>query len=116
MNIQAYGFASAVVIEQLEDGITRQILGFGDDLMTCRLTFDAGAIGAVHSHPHSQTSYCEAGRFLYRVADIEKEIGPGDCVYIAPNLQHGLVCIEAGVIIDSFSPKRADFLPADRSQ
>lgn len=116
MNSQTYIFASTVVTEQLEDGITRQILGFGDDLMTCRLTFAAGAIGAVHSHPHSQTSYCEAGRFLYRVADTEKEIGPGDCVYIAPHLQHGLVCLEAGVIIDSFSPKRADFLPTEPGQ
>lgn len=110
MNTDAYTFANAVVTEQLEGGVTRQILGFGDDLMTCRLTFAAASIGAVHSHPHSQTSYCETGRFLYRVADTELEIGPGDCVYVAPHLQHGIVCIEAGVIIDSFSPKRADFL------
>lgn len=116
MNGQAFNFASAVVIEQLGAGITRQIFGFGDDLMTCRLTFAAGAVGAVHSHPHSQTSYCETGRFLYRVDDTELEIGPGDCVYIAPHRQHGIVCLEAGVIIDSFSPKRADFLPTEPGQ
>jgi len=105
-----YKRADRVTIEDLGDGVTRQILGYGADLMTCRLTFAAGTVGAVHSHPHSQTSYCESGRFRYRVDDRDEEIGPGDCVYIAPHRQHGLVCLEAGVIIDSFSPLRADFL------
>jgi quercetin dioxygenase-like cupin family protein len=110
MTIQAFKLARTVPVEQLEEGITRQILGFGEGLMTCRLTFAAGAVGALHSHPHSQTSYCESGHFLYRVGDSEAEIGPGDCVYVAPHLTHGIRCLEAGVIIDSFSPMRADFL------
>lgn len=110
MTPDTYKLAREVVIEDLGDGITRQILGYGPDLMTCRLTFPRGAVGAIHSHPHSQTSYCEAGRFLYRVDSAEREIGPGDCVYIAPHQEHGLVCLEEGVIIDSFSPARADFL------
>lgn len=110
MTSPAFQRASSVTVEDLGQGITRQTLGYGPDLMTCRLTFPKGAVGAVHSHPHSQTSYCETGRFLYRVDDTEEEIGPGDCVYIAPHRQHGIVCLEAGVIIDSFSPMRADFL------
>ena len=110
MITKPFHLASEVITEDLGGGITRQMLGHGAELMTCRLTFPEGAVGALHSHPHSQTSYCEAGRFLYRVADAEREIRPGDCVYIAPHLEHGILCIEAGAIIDSFSPMRADFL------
>ena len=113
MNAVDFKLASDVAIDDLGEGVTRQIMGHAPDLMTCRLTFATGAVGALHSHPHSQTSYCESGRFCYRVADIEREIGPGDCVTIAPHREHGIVCLEAGVIIDSFSPMRADFLGED---
>ena len=29
---------------------------------------------------------------------------------VAPNKPHGCVCLEAGVLIDTFTPMRADFL------
>jgi quercetin dioxygenase-like cupin family protein len=35
----------------------------------------------------------------------------GDCVYIPPDVDHGAVCVEAGVLLDMFSPIREDFLP-----
>ena len=34
----------------------------------------------------------------------------GDGFYIPPNAVHGCVCLEKGVLIDVFSPKREDFL------
>ena len=34
----------------------------------------------------------------------------GDGVYIQPNLLHSAVCLEAGTLIDTFSPVREDFL------
>ena len=99
-----------VVIEQLDPGITRQILGYGNEIMTCRISFDSGDVGSVHSRLHSQTTYVESGRFRFEVGGVFQELGAGDCVYIAPNEIHGTTCIEAGVLIDNFSPLRADFL------
>ena len=110
MSRSAFILAKDVALERLDPGITRQMLGYGDEIMTCRVWFEAGAIGAVHPHPHSQTSYCESGRFLYQVDDEKIEIGPGDCVYVAPHRQHGALCLETGVLIDNFSPMRSDFL------
>lgn len=110
MNRPAFIHAKDVVVEQLDPGITRQILGYGEGIMTCRISFVSGAVGSVHSHPHSQTTYVESGRFLFEVDGVSQELGRGDCVYIAPNLVHGSTCIEAGVLIDNFSPVRADFL------
>lgn len=102
--------ASAITIDDLGGGIRRQILGFGETIMTCRIWFDTGAVGSVHRHPHAQTTYIETGRFSCRVGDTICEVGAGDCVFIAPDTDHGLTCIEAGSVIDNFSPMRADFL------
>ena len=110
MNQPAFIQAKDVEVEQLDPGITRQILGYGNGIMTCRISFESGAVGSVHSHPHSQTTYVESGRFRFEVDGVFQELGAGDCVYIAPNLVHGSTCIEAGALIDNFSPMRADFL------
>lgn len=99
-----------VEVESLEPGIKRQILGFGADIMTCRVWFESGAVGSVHSHPHSQTTYVESGVFTFQVGENSLDLSAGDCVYIAPNLLHGATCAEAGSLIDNFSPMRADFL------
>ena len=34
----------------------------------------------------------------------------GDCLYKEPDAVHGCVCLEPGMLIDCFSPMRADFL------
>lgn len=97
-------------IVNLGDGISRQILGFGGTIMTCRVWFERNAIGTIHRHPHAQTTYVETGRFHYRVGDTGWDIGPGDCIFVSPDADHGITCIKAGSVIDSFSPMRADFL------
>jgi len=40
---------------------------------------------------------------------VKKVLKAGDVFYVAPNLIHGAVCLEAGVLIDVFSPMREDF-------
>lgn len=102
--------ASDVAIEDLGNGITRQILSYGPDIMTCRLRFEAGSAGDIHDHFHSQTTYIESGRFLAHIDGEEREIGAGDSVYITPHARHGITCVEAGSLLDSFSPARQDFL------
>lgn len=97
-------------IEQLEPGIRRQMLGHGPDLMLCRVWFEEGEVGQVHSHPHSQSSYVESGRFRVTIDGEDRELAAGDAFYVAPHLDHGVVCLETGVLLDAFSPARADFL------
>ncbi len=102
--------AAEAPVEVTYPGITRQVIGFGSALMICRVTFDEGAIGTAHSHPHSQSSYVESGRFLVRVGDREVELMTGDGFFVDPHVEHGAVCLESGVLIDTFSPAREDFL------
>lgn len=96
--------------EDLGDGIARQILGYGPEIMIVRVWFEKGAVGQVHSHRHSQSTYVESGSFEVLVDGAKRVLGAGDSFYIAPHLDHGAVCLEPGVLIDTFSPAREDFL------
>jgi len=96
--------------EDLGGGISRQILGYGPEIMVVRVWFEKGSVGDVHSHRHSQTTYVESGSFEVFIDGEKRVLGAGDSFYIAPHLSHGAVCLEAGVLIDTFSPLRDDFL------
>jgi len=96
--------------EQAGEGVQRQILGFDDQLMIVKVKFESGAIGPMHSHHHSQATYVESGVFSMTIGDEVKEIRTGDGYYVPPHVVHGITCLEPGVLIDVFSPVRADFL------
>lgn len=100
---------------EVDPGVRRQILGYNDGLMTCRVWFETGARGAPHAHPHTQITYVEKGRFLFLVGSETREVIAGDCVQIPSGAVHGAECLEAGILLDNFSPARADFLPGQPS-
>ncbi|MDJ0643022.1 MAG: cupin domain-containing protein [Erythrobacter sp.] len=102
--------ADETATEDLGDGITRQILGYGPEIMIVRVWFEKGAVGEVHAHRHSQSSYVESGSFEVFVDGEKRVLAAGDSFYVAPHLDHGAVCLEPGVLIDTFSPAREDFL------
>jgi quercetin dioxygenase-like cupin family protein len=93
-------------------GVRRQVLGHGPDLMMVRVEFDAGAVAALHHHPHRQAAFVVSGRFEVTVDDERTVLGPGDSFFIAADRVHGVVAREAGTIIDAFTPAREDFLAA----
>lgn len=105
--------AAEVPVEKLSEGISRQILAYGPELMVVRVSFETGAVGYLHSHPHSQIAFVESGRFRVTVGDEECELSSNDTYYARPDVQHGAVCLEAGVLLDIFTPKRDDFLPLE---
>lgn len=91
-------------------GVTRKVLSDHPDLMVVAFCFDAGAVGALHSHPHVQATYVASGRFAFTLDEVEHEIGPGDSLMIPGGAVHGCRCLMAGALIDSFTPRRDDFL------
>ncbi|MFD1797382.1 cupin domain-containing protein [Paracoccus aurantiacus] len=93
-----------------DPGVTRQVLAENADMMVVAFRFDAGAKGALHNHPHVQSTYVKTGRFTFVMDDREYELGPGDSLVIPSNVRHGCTCHEAGTLIDTFTPRRDDFL------
>ncbi|MEP2472419.1 MULTISPECIES: cupin domain-containing protein [Rhodobacterales] len=93
-----------------DPGVTRQVLSDHADLMMVSFCFEDGAEGKLHDHPHVQSSYVKSGRFTFSIDGKETEIAAGDSVVIPSGARHGCVCIEAGELIDCFTPRRDDFL------
>ena len=93
------------------DGIRRKIMAYDPSLMLVKVDFEQGAIGDVHKHPHVQLTHIESGVFEVEIAGEKKVLKAGDGFHIASNIEHGVVCLEKGVLIDVFSPLREDFLP-----
>uniref|UniRef100_UPI00321805BC cupin domain-containing protein n=1 Tax=uncultured Draconibacterium sp. TaxID=1573823 RepID=UPI00321805BC len=98
------------VWEKVGTGIKRQITGYNNDIMMVLVKFEEGAVGAAHSHPHSQSTYVESGEFEVQIGDKTQHLKKGDCFFAPPNIVHGVVCLSAGVLVDVFNPAREDFL------
>lgn len=99
--------------EALGGGVSRKILGYDNQIMMVLVKFEKGALGAPHSHFHTQATYCAEGKFEFEIDGKKQIVNAGDGVYIEPNLVHSAVCLEAGILIDTFSPVREDFLSGD---
>ncbi|MFI3278412.1 MAG: cupin domain-containing protein [Rikenellaceae bacterium] len=96
--------------EQPADGIRRQIMGYDEDIMLVKILFKRGAVGTPHTHFHVQTTYVAKGVFEVEINGEKQLLREGDGFYVEPDAQHGVVCVEDGVLIDVFSPMRKDFL------
>ena len=96
--------------EEVEEGIHRKIMAYDKKLMLVKVRFEPGRVGALHRHPHSQITQVESGVFEIEINGDKKILKRDDAYYIPPDTMHGAVCIEAGVLIDVFSPMREDFI------
>jgi len=96
--------------EEVQEGLSRQIMGYDGKIMLVKAKFKKGAVGNLHKHYHSQVTYVESGEFKMKIGDEERIIKGGDSFYIPPHVMHGCVCTSPGILIDVFSPAREDFL------
>ena len=77
------------VFEDQGGGVVRRILAYGDDLMQVEVRFEEGAVGAMHSHLHTQLTYVMEGKFEFTIGDEKKIVKNGDTLYKVPNIMHG---------------------------
>ena len=78
--------------------------------MCVEVHFEKGAIGEVHSHPHEQITYVLSGKFEFNIDGKKVVIVRGDSTFKQPDIPHGVVCLEEGVLLDVFTPCRKDFI------
>ncbi|ORT52265.1 cupin [Vibrio sp. qd031] len=101
---------NSLPLEDLGEGISRKILAHSENMMAVEVHFEKGAVGALHTHPHEQLTYVLSGKFEFTIGDEIQVVVAGDTMYKEPNIEHGCVCLEAGVLIDNFTPMRKDFI------
>ncbi len=96
--------------EDLGGGIRRKVMAHDETLMMVKVAFEAGGIGALHSHPHTQSSYIASGKFELTIGGEQKILHAGDAYFVPSGVLHGAVCLEQGFLIDVFTPRREDFV------
>lgn len=99
-----------IPLEEVAPGLKRQILGYNSHIMCVKVFFDKGAVGEPHEHPHHQATYVATGKFEVKIGEKTELLSSGDCFIVPSNTRHGVVCMEQGILLDTFSPIREDFL------
>lgn len=92
------------------NGMTRRVLAYNDAIMAVENTFETGSIGAMHSHVHDQIAYIVEGSFDFTVGSETRTVRKGDSLVLPSNVPHGCKCLEAGIVLDVFTPMRKDFV------
>lgn len=99
-----------IAFQNAGEGVVRKVLAYTEELMMVEVHFEQGAQGAVHSHPHVQSTYVLSGAFRFTIDGKDAEVRQGDTIAFPANIPHGTVCLEAGVLLDVFTPMRKDFV------
>ena len=109
-NNQYYYFDNKEEIKDIGGGLKRQMLGHNHELMAVKIWFDKGVDAGLHSHHHSQVSYVVKGEFHVHIDGNVTILNAGDSFFVPPHAIHGASCPTGGILIDTFSPPRIEFL------
>ena len=108
--MKLFAQADETVWTELGPGNKRRVLIHTPELMQVEFAFDAGVIGALHSHPHIQVSYVAEGAFEVTIDGVTETVSQGGSFIVPSGLVHGVKALTAGRLVDVFTPHRADFL------
>jgi quercetin dioxygenase-like cupin family protein len=99
------------------DGVPRQFLGvdfvvlsIGNDSMVAKMLYKSTDNVPFHKHPNEQSGYVISGKYILRFGDQSHELNQGDSYSIPANIEHSIEIVEAGEVIDVFTPIRQDYL------
>lgn len=100
----------SATIETPAEGVEKRVLAYTDELMLVENKFKKGAVGSMHSHPHTQITYIVSGKFEFTIGDEKRIVKTGDTLLKKDGVLHGCVCLEEGILLDAFTPMREDFV------
>jgi len=92
--------------QDLGNGVVRRVLAYSKDLMRVENIFEKGAVGALHHHPRTQITYVVSGSFEFEIDGVKKVVRAGDTMLKTDSVEHRCVCLEKGVLLDIFNPRR----------
>lgn len=98
--------------QEVVPGLKRKLMGYNNYVMMVQIHFLKGAVGAPHSHPHSQSTFIANGKFEVNIGNEKKILQTNDGFFVPPDIEHSVLCLEEGILVDTFSPIREDFIAA----
>jgi quercetin dioxygenase-like cupin family protein len=96
--------------KDLGGGLSRKVLSHTPDMMVVEVAFEKGGVGAMHTHPHVQSTYVISGAFEFTIGGEKVVVRQGDTITFESGVEHGTLCLEDGAVLDVFAPWREDFL------
>jgi quercetin dioxygenase-like cupin family protein len=90
------------------EGIEMRILS-GDRLQLSFVTLQPGAIVPMHAHPNEQAGYVLEGVLTLQVGDEIRDLEAGQSYLIPANVPHEGTSAVGCLVLDVFSPPRADY-------
>jgi quercetin dioxygenase-like cupin family protein len=92
-------------------GVDFVLLAVGEKSMVTKMLYKPGNFVPFHSHANEQSGYVISGRYRLHMKECESaELNAGDTYSILPNVEHSMEIIEAGEVVDVFTPPRQDYL------
>lgn len=91
-------------------GVDFLVLSHGPQSMVTKMLYKPEDTVPFHSHANEQSGYVLSGRYRIRFSGYDTEIGPGDSYSIPASVEHCIEIIEAGEVLDFFTPPREDYL------
>lgn len=110
MKDERWVYYKDVEAQDMGNGVVRRVLAYSKDVMTVENQFEKGAVGALHSHPHTQITYVLSGAFEFEIDGEKHIVRAGDTLLKTDGVIHGCVCLEKGALLDIFTPYREDFV------
>jgi quercetin dioxygenase-like cupin family protein len=92
------------------EGVERETLATGKNLMIVEFTFRKGAEVPWHSHIHEQSSFILKGKLKLLLEDKEIMLSSGMSSIVPPNIKHKAIALEDTIDINAFAPIREDYL------
>ncbi|MCK7589094.1 cupin domain-containing protein [Subsaxibacter sp. CAU 1640] len=96
--------------EIIDAYVKRRIVSYDETMMMVYVHFQKDGIGPIHHHYHTQSTYIAEGKFEVTIDNETQILGKGDSFFIPSSIEHGVKCLEEGMLIDVFSPMREDFI------
>ena len=91
-------------------GVRFAVLATGARAMVTKMLYESHNHGFLHRHPNEQSGYVITGRYTLVVDGQSEELAAGDSYSIPADTEHSIAVLEAGHVIDVFTPPREDFL------
>lgn len=99
-----------IPLQECAPGVKRKILAYCNEMMCVENHFDKGAVGQMHSHPHTQITYIAEGVFEFTIGEETRLVKQGDTLLKQDGIIHGCTCLEKGILLDFFNPMREEFV------
>lgn len=102
----------AVEYEQMGPLIGRQVIN-SERMTIARIHVKEGGIVARHHHENEQVTQMLEGRLRFVFDNREIVVSSGDVLEISSNEPHEVIALEDSLAIDTFQPRRSDWLSGD---